>query len=111
MIEKIVRDYLNDTIDAPVYTEESGKMPKEYVLIEKTGGSRQNHISSSVITIQSYSVSRYMAADLSEKVKEAMEDIVTLDEISKCSLNSDYNYTDVTRKKERYQAVYDIVHY
>lgn len=31
--------------------------------------------------------------------------------ISKCTLNSDYNYTDTARKKYRYQAVYDIVYF
>ena len=44
-------------------------------------------------------------------VKEAMEKIVEMDDISKCQLNSDYNYTDTTRKKYRYQAVYDMVHF
>ena len=43
--------------------------------------------------------------------KEAMEKIVEMDDISKCQLNSDYNYTDTTRKKYRYQAVYDMVHF
>ena len=37
--------------------------------------------------------------------------IVEMDDISKCQLNSDYNYTDTTRKKYRYQAVYDMVHF
>ena len=41
----------------------------------------------------------------------AMEKIVEMDDISKCQLNSDYNYTDTTRKKYRYQAVYDMVHF
>ena len=44
-------------------------------------------------------------------MKEAMKKIVEMDDISKCQLNSDYNYTDTTRKKYRYQAVYDMVHF
>jgi hypothetical protein len=51
------------------------------------------------------------AALLNEKVKEKMEKITELDDICKCDLNSDYNYTDTNRKKYRYQAVFDIVHY
>ena len=39
------------------------------------------------------------------------EAIIELDDISRCELNTDYNYTDTARKKYRYQAVYDIVHY
>ena len=49
--------------------------------------------------------------ELNELVKEAMDDIVVLDEISRSALNSDYNFTDVTTKRHRYQAVYDLVFY
>ena len=48
---------------------------------------------------------------MQQEYKEAMEKIVEMDDISKCQLNSDYNYTDTTRKKYRYQAVYDMVHF
>ena len=44
-------------------------------------------------------------------MKAAMEKIIELDDISKCELNSDYNYTDTNRKKYRYQAVFDIVYF
>ena len=40
-----------------------------------------------------------------------MENIIDRNDISKCTLNSDYNYTDTARKKYRYQAVYDIVYF
>lgn len=53
----------------------------------------------------------YLAAELNEKVKSAMDEIVELDEVTRCELNSDYNYTDTSRKKYRYQAVFDITHY
>ena len=31
--------------------------------------------------------------------------------VSSVELNSDYNFTDITEKRYRYQAVFDIVHY
>ena len=37
--------------------------------------------------------------------------MVALDEVSKVSLNSDYNFTDAATKRYRYQAVFDIIHY
>lgn len=83
----------------------------QYVLIEKTGSGETDHIKRATFAIQSYAGSLYSAALLNENVKEVMKNIVDLDEISKCSLNSDYNYTDTGRKKYRYQAVFDIVHY
>ncbi|GAB6396335.1 hypothetical protein MOB1_06570 [Faecalimonas mobilis] len=54
---------------------------------------------------------RHDSEKCSEKVKKAMKEIVELEDISKCDLNTDYNYTDVARKKYRYQAVFDITHY
>lgn len=111
MIEKIVQDYLESKLEIPAYMEEDQDMPKEYVLIEKTGGGSSNHIKSAVMAIQSFSASMYGAARLNEKVKEVMEEIIELDDISKCELDSDYNFTDTSRKKYRYQAVFDITHY
>lgn len=111
MIEEKVREYLEDKLDIPVRMEEEPGLPEEYVLIEKTGSGEEKHIASATLAIQSYSGSLYGAAILNEKVKEAMKKIVEMDDISKCQLNSDYNYTNTTRKKYRYQAVYDMVHF
>jgi len=44
-------------------------------------------------------------------VKQAMCDIADESEVCKCSLNSDYNFTDTATKKYRYQAVFDLVHF
>ena len=75
MVEKIVKDYLQSSLGIPVRLEED-KLTNEYVLIEKTGSSKKDHISTATIAIQSYSVSLYGAASLNERVKEAMEKIV-----------------------------------
>lgn len=111
MIEKVIRDYLEEQLGVPTRLEEESGLPEEYLLIEKTGGGMENHIKTAAIAIQSYSSSLYRAAKLNEKVKETMENSIDLDDICKCDLNNDYNYTDTSRKKYRYQAVFDIVHY
>lgn len=111
MIEETVLDYLSEKIPVMVRMEEELNMPNEYILIEKTGSGKTNHIRRATIAVQSYAGSLYRAMQINEEVKEAMNNIVILDEISKCTLNSDYDYTDTTRKKYRYQAVFDIVHY
>ena len=108
MIEKIVLDYMKGCLNVPVYMERPEKEPDEYVLIEKTGSSTENYISSATFVLQSYANSMYFAAELNEKVKTAMDNIIVLDDISKSKLNSDYNFTDTTKKKYRYQAVYDL---
>lgn len=111
MIEKIVLDYLENTLNVPVYMEVPNKKPKRFILLEKTSGNIENYINSSTIAIQSYAESLYEASKLNEIVKEAMNNIIILDTISKSKLNSDYNYTDTTKKQYRYQAVYDLVFY
>lgn len=107
MIEKTMLDYLEKTLtDIPVSFEEMNV--DEYVLIGKSGSKKQNHVNSATFFIQSYSNTKYNASLLNEKVKEAMEQITVLDEITYSKLNSDYDYTDTSKKKYRYQAVYDI---
>lgn len=109
MIEKIILDYLNKVLDVPVYMERPAQKPDRYVLIEKTGGSEKSHIQTATLALQSYAESLYQAAVLNELLKGAMMESITLPQVSRAKLNSDYNYTDTTKKEYRYQAVYDLV--
>ena len=112
MIEKTILDYLRECLpDVPVYMEVPADRPALFVVIEKTGSSRINHIDSATIAVQSYGATLYDAAALNERVKAAMLDAITLDSISRTALNSDYNYTDTTSHHYRYQAVFDVTFY
>lgn len=108
MIEKIVLDYLNKTLSVPAYMEKPTSPPEKYALLEKTGGSSENYIKSATFALQSYAGSLFDAATLNEEVKAAMDRIVILNEVMSSELNSDYNFTDTTKKGYRYQAVYDL---
>lgn len=112
MIEKIVSDYLKSN-GIKVYMEESDRPEEvtEYVVLEKTGGGGNSYLKNSTIALKSYATSLYNTALLNEKLKALMEKIVELDVITRCELNSDYEYNDTIRKKYRYQAVFDIYHY
>lgn len=110
MIEKIVLDFLNSK-GFSTYCEEENNMPKEYVLIDKTGGGGNSMIRNATIAIQSFSISKIGTAELNEKIIAAMLDITELDDICRCELNSDYDFTDTQKKKYRYQAVFDITYY
>lgn len=111
MIEKLLYDYLNGVLSVPAYMEEPEDPPERYVLIEKTGSSEENYITSAVIAVQSYGISLYEAALLNGDVKNAMRDLVRLPGISRCKLGSDYNFTDTQTKRYRYQAVFNITYY
>ena len=112
MIEEIVLNHLGNSMDCPVYMETPERnAPTEYVLIEKTGSGNENFITTSTLAIQSISTSMIGAARLNERLKEAMKTLILDDSITRCKLDSDYNFTDPETSKYRYQAVYDITHY
>lgn len=115
MIEKIVLDYLAAQLDVPVFMQEPESNPNpgtgQFVVIEKTGSGRRDWICNATIAIQSYAPTLYEAAVLNEQIKQAMDGILVIPQISKVSLNSDYNFTNEEMKQPRYQAVFDLVHY
>ena len=111
MIEKVILNYLKEQLNVPVYMERPEKDTGEYVVIEKTGSGRMNHIDRATFALQSFGNSLARTAEINEDVKAAMDDLITLPEVSRSQLNSDYNYTDTQKKRYRYQAVYDITHY
>ena len=111
MIEKTVLDYLNDHLDVPAYMEKPANPPASYVVIVKTGSSVNNFIYRATFAVQSIAPSLYEAALLNEPVKDRMAKIIELDVITRCDLNSDYEFTNTLTKERRYQAVFDLVHY
>lgn len=113
MIEKIILDYLGGRLTPPVWMEipEDEDLPDQYVLLEKTGSRSGDHIRTSTFAVQSYAPSMEGAAALNELVKEAMDNAIALDTVTRSTLNSDYNFTDRTKRLYRYQAVYDVTHY
>lgn len=111
MIEIVIKNYLDSHLTVPAFTEKPDNAPERYVLVDKTGGGKSNQLPSSTFAFQSYAESKYQAAKLNEEVKNVIEQMIELNEISRVALNSDYNFTDTTTKQYRYQAVFDINHY
>lgn len=111
MIELIVKNYLSKHLEIPIIFEHQKNLSKRYILIQKTSGKRENLLKESTIAIQSYAESLFETAKLNEKIKDLMYDLIMVDEVSKVSLNSDYNHTDFETKQYRYQAVFDIYYY
>lgn len=106
--EKLVRDYLAKELPGIEVSLEN--LPdKKYVLIERVGGSNADGTRRVSFAIQSYGKTMLEACELNERVKNAMDEIIDLDPVTKVELDSDYNWTDETTKKYRYQAVYDLV--
>lgn len=111
MIEKTLLDYLNSVLDDPVYMQYPDNAPIRFFLLEKTGGNRENQIAYATFVLQSYGGTLYESAAMNLVGINAMLNAVELDEVSSVSLNSDYNFPDTTRKRQRYQAVFNLTHY
>lgn len=112
MIETVLYNYLNTAgLSASVYMEQPANKPAVFFLLEKTGGSQENHINESTFIIQSFGRSLAEAATMNKEVKAVMKNAINLDEISRVEVNSDYNFTDPTTKTYRYQAVFVVTHY
>lgn len=117
MIEEILYEYLKEAL-APtaVYLAVPTPPAETYVFLDKTGSGRRNRLDSATFAFQSVAPTLEEAAELNEAVKELLDDSVSLPEIVRARLNSDYNFTDQEqasqrRKEYRYQAVYDFVYY
>lgn len=108
MIELILKQYLNGALDVPVLFEHKEGTDVPFVIIEKTGGSSDNHLQKATVAIQSYGTSLYNAAKLNEDVIRAMDGLTTVENVGGAHLNGSYNFTDTETKNYRYQAVYDI---
>lgn len=117
MIEETLLNYLKSKIPEVAVAMEVLN-DDEVIVIEKTGSDIDTYINRATFAIQSYAASLYDAALLNEKVKTAMlgdgmttEGFAELDEICNCDINSDYNFTDTTTKRYRYQAVFEVAYY
>ena len=113
MIETIVLNHLIRELNMEdVYMKvPKENLPDRFVVVEKTGGWRTDHVDHASFAVQSYAPSLVEAAMLNEDVKAAMDSLIEETEVTQSAYDTDYNYTDTTTKRYRYQCVYDITHY
>lgn len=108
--EKEIRDYLDGKLENIPVTLEILETPgPQFVTVEKTGSNVRDRLTTVTVAIQSYGRTMYEAALLNERVKELMEDLpYAVGAFQSTALNGDYNYTDTSMKRYRYQAVFDV---
>lgn len=111
MIEEVVIAYLSERLQVPVYGDLPEDFPMTFVTVEKTGSYTKDHIVTETLAIQSWADTQYNAAALNKTVKQTMKGLLDLDCVSRVKLNSDYNFIDVTTKRDRYQAVFEVVYF
>lgn len=115
-IEAAVIAYLNShaDIEYPAYgdTPYKDRLPAHHYMVEKTGSTTRDRLATAQIVIQSVTVqSKAQAARMNEAAVNVMDSLAgSVAGVSACHLNSDYDYTDTTTKRWRYQAVFDITY-
>lgn len=113
MIEKTVIQYLRKKFPEEIVKGEVPiGMPDRFITVEKTGGQQRGvGLFQSTLAIQSWETSREKAAELSEEVCSAMRNMPDeVSQVTRCR-GADYDFTDTTTKRYRYQAVFTITHY
>jgi len=111
-IEEKVIKYLSDNLQVPVYAEVPKEKPTRFLTIERTGRAVIDHIKQANIAIQCWSsISLVDASTLCDLVESVMDEYALDNSIVRCSLENSYNFTDVSTKTYRYQAVFNIVYY
>ena len=85
------------------------KRPDEFVTVERTGGGK-DALDRPTVAVQAWSTTKYKASELMLAVDAAMLDLTSVDEVTKITRNTLYNFPDVSGQP-RYQAVYNIVTY
>lgn len=110
-IEEFVILFLSGRLSVHVSGDVPSPVPESFVTVEKTGSGRSNLINSATIAVQSWAASRAAAADLCAQVESVMDSLSAEPEISRCAIDTSYNFPDQARNKPRYQAVFSITHY
>lgn len=64
MIEKTLLDYLIEKLHIPVFCEVPENVPDTYIILERTGGSVNNHLKESTFAFKSYAPTLLDAATL-----------------------------------------------
>lgn len=102
IIEQRVRDYLAANTGITVVLEYPERPEASFILAARTGGGGE------FVRRATFAIQSYAAAELNETVKKVMSRFAAETNISACRLNSDYEFTDTSKKRYRYQAVYEI---
>ena len=116
MIVARVLQELEKRLDVPVVMEipepEPGRQPVEkFVLFSTTGGGEEEHLCSGLFIFQVYAPSPADAYTLSRTVKQAVRTLIAMPEITRLRPDGDYSFPDITRRRPRWQLVFDAIYY
>lgn len=110
ILEAIIK-YLDEKTNYEVFSEIPEDAPEAFFIIDKTGSSFFNYVSTDTIIIQSYGRTKLEASEMNDYIKKIMLEYPVDNRISSVNLNSDYSFPDLAEKRPRFQAVFDVTNY
>lgn len=108
LIEQTVIEYLQSELNLnEIYPEIPNPIPEKFVILQVVDRKYTDKINSVTVELLSYATSKYEAAVLDENVREAMNDIIKLDNIS-CRFGGGNDNPDTTLKIPRYRCYFNL---
>lgn len=108
MIESVVISYLNSKLNVPVYAEEPTRKNAEYVTVKSIDNGRVDFIDAVTLNIVSVSTSLENAAKLNKQVKDAMYDIISLDNVSSSKCGGGGQRVDTSTKRYECECIFNL---
>lgn len=112
MIEDYTLRYLSAQLDGvPGAIGQPSPLPPTCFAIKKTDAETTNMIPTDTLSIYAYAPSEYEAAQLNERIKQAMLAMAEQPEICSVKLYTDFSSPDTEVKSPRYQAIFYVTYY
>lgn len=113
VIDEFVLKYLENSTNIKAFLEEpeKGERPEKYYLIARLGTSESNFLTRAQFAVQSYAERMLEAAALSRLAVRAMKELPNENAVTAVRLVSEYNFTDTSTRRYRYQAVFEVYYY
>ena len=108
LIEAKVIAHLETETSISAYAEVPELNKGSFFVVERIGARSVNHVNTITIAVQSYADTLLDAAVLSTIARVSMENLIRDPDIASVKFNTDYNFTDTTTKRYRYQALFEI---
>lgn len=108
IIETIVLDYLTANLSVPAATEIPTGDFTDCVVFRVTDRDKRNHLEMATLEFESFSTSKYNAAVIDEELRQVMEEIVELNEISASKFGGGNDEIDSTLKRYKYRSFFNL---
>lgn len=107
LIEAFVLDYLKTKLDTEnIFVEMPKEIPDSFAVLTVVGRGKENQIEMATIEVQSYGITKYVAASFDELIRQAMEEIN--EEDVSCRFGGGNDNPDTTIKMPRYRSYFNL---